>query len=356
MLVPDLRTASLFMTSEIEIRAYRPGDEHGIVDLFGRCFGREISLAHWQWKMQSFKPDYENIWVAACGDRLAGHYAGLPFDAWINGQRANAIAGTDAMVEPEMRRQGILTRMANTAHDNWRRAGVRVAVSLPNEQWGSRTAAVDWMPLFPFRWLLRILRPESVLARRLNIDSLARMEFVGAASRRLLGRARADPGVTVEEIRASHPGFDRIAENTQRLATVHRCRGSDWIERRYLSCPSADYHVLLATRGEIPVGYAVYRLDKLEVVRATIAEIVTSDEAAYVTLVAGIERRCMNARAETIRALAVAGTANFRNFRDCGFILRRAAFALHFIPFDLEMQGLMDARNWHFEGGDFDVV
>ena len=61
--------------------------EHGLIDLFSRCYGREISLAHWRWKMQRSSADYENIWVATYEGRHVGQYAGIPVDAWVCGTR-----------------------------------------------------------------------------------------------------------------------------------------------------------------------------------------------------------------------------------------------------------------------------
>ena len=354
----EQRIASLSIDSDIEIRAYQPGDEHGLVDLFGRCFGREISLAHWQWKMKSSSVDYENIWVATHRGRPVGQYAGVPVDAWIRGRRRPAIAPVDAMVDPEMRRRGILTGLVIRAHENWHRAGVYFGFGLPNEQWGSRAAALGWVPLFPLRWLLRILRPESVFARRLGIESLARLTAVGAFSRCLLRRAHADAKISVQEIYETHSDFDVIANDARCAEGVQFVRGSNWVDRRYLRCPSADYHVLLAKRGDDPVGYAVYSLRGSTIFQATLTEVITShdDPIAYSTLVAAVERRCLEKRVETISALSVSGTESWRRLKRCGFFPRRAAFNLQYVPMQPEMQALRSLDEWHFEGGDFDVV
>lgn len=343
---------------EIKIRPYQPGDEHGLVDLFGRCFGREISLAHWQWKMKSSSADYENIWVAMDRNRYVGQYTGVPFDAWIRGRRRPAIAPVDAMVDPEMRRRGVLTRMVNHAHENWHRAGVYFAVGLPNEQWGSRATALGWVPLFPLRWLVRILRPESVLARRLGIESLARLTPVGAFSRRLMRRVQADQDISVQEVHEAHRDFDVIANDARRPEAIQLVRGSTWVDRRYLRCPSADYHVLLAKRGDDPVGYAVYSLRGSTPVQATMTEVVTksNDQAAYFTLAIDVERRCLETRADMIRTLSVPGTLNYQRLSHCGFLPGRGAFMLQYVPLQPEMQAVRSLEDWHFEGGDFDVV
>lgn len=343
---------------DIEIRAYRPGDEHGLVDLFGRCYGREISLAHWQWKMKSISVDYENVWVATSGDRLVGQYAGIPVDAWIGGKRRRAIAPVDAMVDPQMRRKGILTGMVTRAHDSWRREGVYFCFGLPNEQWGSRAEVLGWVPLFPLRWLLRVLRPEAMFARRSRIDALARLTAVGALSRLMLRRARADTEISVQEIYESHRDLDTIANRVSGAEAVRFARGSNWIDRRYLRCPSAEYHVLLAKRGKDPVGYAVYRIRGATIRNAVLTEVTVrhDDQNAYPTLIAAVERRCLQKHIESISALSVPGTEDWQCLKRCGFFSRRAEFSLQYVPMRSEMQALRRLDDWHFEGGDFDVV
>lgn len=344
--------------SGIDIREYQPGDEHGLVDLFERCSGRAMSVAQWHWKMQGGTPGYENVWIATHSGRPVGQYAGSPMVAWIHGQRQPAVAIFDVMVDPEMRRAGVLTRMAIRAHDCWRQAGVHFAFGLPNEQWGGRIEALGIKPLFSLRWLVRILRPESVLARHLGIAGLARFAPAGAVTRRMLGRAAADPCIELRELHAASDELDIVAGNAIQPDTVHPARGSDWVERRYLRCPNADYHVLLATRDDNPVAYGVYGLNGSTPCQATITEVTSdaNDQAAYAAIVHEIERRCVERGVETIRILAAPGTFHYRRLRQYGFLPRRAAFRFHYVSLQQDMQPLTNLDVWHFQGGDFDVV
>jgi hypothetical protein len=139
---------------------------------------------------------------------------------------------------------------------------------------------------------------------------------------------------------------------------VQLVRGSTWVDRRYLRCPSIDYHILLAKRDSEPVGYAVYRLSGTDSVAATVTEVLTgpNDHGAYMTLVAEIERRCIRACADSVRVLSVPGTPTFKRLRQCGFLPRRAAFSLQYVPLQPELQKVRNINDWYFEGGDFDVV
>ena len=306
--------------------------------------------------MQSTGVDYQNIWVAMYEGRHVGHYAGIPVDAWVRGVRTPAIAPVDAMVDPQLRRRGILTALVTRAHEHWRRAGVCFCFGLPNEQYDA--AALGWVPLFPFRWHRRILRPEAVAARVSGVNLLVRLTLVGAISRRLLRRAQTDPQISTQEIFGTHRDLDIIADSSRRVDCVHFIRGSDWVNRRYLSCPSSEYHVHLAKRDDDPVGYAVYGLRGTTVVTATITEVVSrlDDSLVYPTLVAAVEKRCLDACVETISTLSIPGSESCRQLKRCGFIPRRAAFELQYVPLQLGMTALTSIEEWHIEGGDFDVV
>lgn len=340
----------------IRIRAYEPGDEHGLAALFGRCFGREISARHWLWKLKQTDAGYENVWVVTAGEAYVGQYVGVPVEARVQGRIRPAIVVGDTMVDPSMRRRGVLTRMGRHAHESWRRAGVCFAIGLPNEQWGSRAGALGWEPLFPLRWMIRVLRPEAVLARRLGLGRLARMTAVGAAWRRSVGRAVQDRRIAVDTLRAPSADLDAVAEKAADASTVSLARGASWIERRYMSCPSTDYEVLVARRDGVPLGYAVYRMRGGAAAHAVVAELVADGEAAHGALAAEIERRALAAGADAMTVLAVPGTADYRLWKRCGFFPRTAAFTLQFVPLQTEMRRVRGIHAWRFMGGDFDVV
>jgi hypothetical protein len=57
-----------------------------------------------------------------------------------------------------------------------------------------------------------------------------------------------------------------------------------------------------------------------------------------------------------IRTLSVPGTLNYQRLSHCGFLPGRGAFMLQYVPLQPEMQAVRSLKDWHFEGGDFDVV
>jgi hypothetical protein len=345
------------------IRAYRPGDEEELTALFLRVFGRPITAAHWRWKLKQLPSPVENVWLAVDDDRPIFQYAGIPVRYHLPGGDTTIMVSVDTMTDPGFRRRGLLTEVGQSTYAAWREAGVPFVIGLPNQQWGSRTGALGWDLLFPLRWLIRPLRPEAVLARRLRLPALARLAPVGALWSSVWDRAiRPDATVRIRPIDRAGPEIDRLWRACLADARLSVVRDSAWVHWRYLTTPALTYHVVLAERAGQPVGYLAYRLEENDGrTWGYIAELQTpqADAKARYALIAHAIAHLRAAGAEVVLALAVPGTWMYGAFRRAGFIWgRRGFFTVQVVPLDpsLPMDLLRDPQNWNMAGGDFDVI
>jgi hypothetical protein len=92
------------------VRAFRPGDEAGILALFNRVFAegdpdfQPRTVEAWRWEFEQ-NPCGIQILVACDEDgRIIAHYAGLPAVYHIAGREQVAGQGVDSMVHPDYRR------------------------------------------------------------------------------------------------------------------------------------------------------------------------------------------------------------------------------------------------------------
>ncbi len=93
------------------MRAYRPGDEHGILDLFRRVFRADRSLAHWRWKFLD-NPAGRQITLAVSSDgHIVGQFASLPNRAATRGGERVFTQLLDHMVDPALHRRGVYAAM-----------------------------------------------------------------------------------------------------------------------------------------------------------------------------------------------------------------------------------------------------
>lgn len=343
------------------VRAYEDGDEHALVRLLGTPLGMDIALEHWRWKLRDRPSEVANVWLAAVDGAAVFHYGGIPLRYSVNGSVATAMISVDAMTAPEFRRRGLLTQGVTRAFAEWRAHGVAFTLGLPNERWGSRTAAAGWQPLFPLQWLVRPLRPEVFAARRFGLPWLRRASLLSRAwGRWLQNRLQQDPKVEFRQVSRDHGGFDELWQRCRSDAMFSTVRDSAWVQWRFLSSPTRKYQVVLAYRNGAAVGYrATYVSKTEEKTSAFLAEIVAprDDEAARDTLLADAVASAHESGADILAALAVPGTALYATLRRAGF-MRGPAFEVHVAPFaaDLSMERLRNPQSWSLSGAEFDVL
>lgn len=345
----------------ITIRPYRADDERDVVGLFQQAFGHPITAEHWQWKLKRQPSAVDNVWLATAADKPIFHYAGIPTRFSLAQTPVTMMVSVDTMTAPEFRRRGLLTEVAERVYSAWRAAGIAFVIGLPNEQWGSRAAALGWQPLFPLQWLVRPLRPEAILARRLNISLLKQATFPAALWNRFLkGRVRRDPQLHTERVHHAVEAFDQIWESCKSDWMFSTVRDRDWVNWRFFSAPSRAYELTLARRAGKPVGYAVHSLSKTqERISAHLAElfVARTDCATRDTLLSELIETLQVVKAEALFTLAVPGTPFFRWLRRAGFF-PSYAFSVQLVPLsaDLPIDLMLDPNHWNLTGADFDVV
>ncbi len=344
------------------IRPYQPGDEQTVVRLFDRVFGHPITEAHWRWKLKHLPSPVENVWLAIHEGQPIFHYGGIPCRFHLPTGEQIAMISVDGMTAPEFRRRGVLTHVGRFIYDTWRDAGIPFTLGLPNEQWGSRTKALGWEALFPFRWLIRPLRPATLLAHRLGVPALARLRPLDTVWNRSWDHfIKPDPTVSIESVRQAGPDFDRLWEACAPEIKVSVVRDSQWVQWRYLSAPSQHYRVLLARRAQQPVGYLAYRIkDTPQVKLGFIADLFTppTERKGRATLLNRVLLRMQAEQVEAVFTLTIPKTPLVCTFRRAGFVFSRGAFSVQMVPLasDLPMEMFRNPKNWHLAGGDFDVV
>jgi hypothetical protein len=347
--------------SAISVRPYRSGDESGLVHLFEQAFGRGIHEDHWRWKLASQPTPVDNVWLAECDQRPVFQYAGIPQRFSLAQEPAIAMISVDTMTAPDFRRRGLLTQVAGRAYQAWREAGVAFVFGLPNQQWGSRAAALGWQPLFPLQWLVLPLQPQALAARRLGLPWLRGMASIATLWKRwATAGVRPDPRICTAAVNRAEDDFDRIWHECRSGWTFSTLRDRRWVEWRFLASPVRRYEICTARRADRPCGYAAYTLlPSAAGTAARLAELFTArdDHATRATLLRVLIDQLFAAGVEALHTLAVPGTEYFRWLRSAGF-LRQQAFSVQLVPLAtrLPLALMRDPEQWNLSGADFDVV
>jgi len=139
----------------IEMREATAADRDAILALRRRAFPdddrEKQEPAFWDWEFRNGR-----TFVAEDGRRVVGHFGFVPRRFYIGERNVPALLGVDAMVDPDARRGGVFTRLAQFAVD-----GVRNDVPLAIA-WQIRPAVLEGMRRAGWRAILAapvLLRP-----------------------------------------------------------------------------------------------------------------------------------------------------------------------------------------------------
>ncbi|MGB3217777.1 MAG: GNAT family N-acetyltransferase [Anaerolineae bacterium] len=346
------------------LRPYQAGDEAALTALFAAAYGHTMSEALYRWKLTGLPSPTPNVWAAWEQDRPIFHYASIPTPYRTPDGPAILMTGADLMTTPDQRRRGLLTAYAPQIYETWSQAGLPFTVGLPNERWGSRADHLGWQPLLPLAWLIRPLRPEALIARRLRLPFLARAAIIGRLWQRR-GRSRPPLGIEVQSVTQADGRFDRLWQTAQPRQGYCVQRDRRWVDWRFLSAPTAEtrwrYHLLLAQRGDDPVGYLAYRV-QAEAGRMTgfIADLFTApaDEPARLALLAQALRVLYDLGAEKVATLALPTSPLYHSLAQAGFRPALGAFTVRVRPLAqaLDLDTLRQPASWYLTGSDFDVI
>jgi hypothetical protein len=249
------------------------------------------------------------------------------------------------------------------AHQHWRDRGVAFVIGLPNEKWGSRTRELDWRPVADLQWLIRVMRPEVMLARRSGIHSLAQWSSVAAVWNGIWDRRlRGDESVTISESSDEDTmiELDR-GTPTPTVATMGAIHDDRWLRWRFLSAPRTRATLFVAANGLTPRGYAACRIERRgNHDLGLIADVRAAEDSPKVLaslLRITLERLRTNG-ATLAAALTVPGSAVHGLLQRAGFRPRWGAFRVHVVPLDRSLESIVTdcAARWDLAGGDFDVV
>lgn len=344
------------------VRPYREGDERVLAALWSATFGRPMSEAYWRWKCKGRPSPVENVGIAVDdGDRPIFQFVGVPCRAVVLGAPRWVMVGADVMTAPEYRRRGVFTETVRRLFDHWRAADVALVMGLANDRWGSRATALGYERYFPVRWLVRPLRPERLLARRLRVPGIARWHALGRTWNRvwdLSGSAARD--VAIEPLSRATTAIDDVWARAAPSLENSLVRDAAWVQWRYFDVPGAGYRVMLARRAGLAVGFAAFRVVRQEATsRAYIAELFApGDAAALAALTRDAVGQAMAAEVDSVVALSVPGSEADRALRRAGFVLSPGAYRFEAARLDpsLPSEVVGDPKRWCLAGGDFDVV
>ncbi|MBI1797644.1 MAG: GNAT family N-acetyltransferase [Candidatus Eisenbacteria bacterium] len=358
------------MSDEFEVRAYRPGDEAAIIELFERTFGRTMgaseSARHWRWEFLESPQGRQAILLAFAQGRLAAHYAVMPLKLQIDDREHDAALSLDTATDAAFRGRGLFQRLAAQVYREQGESGAVAVFGFPNAKSGPTIfSRMGWVELKPFPLMLKPLKGAATAylsphgpAARLAAPIAER--FVSLAFRDSDDRPTE---FTVEEIGSFPADTDALWERARRGKRICVVRNRAHLEWRYALNPDRPYGIrTLRERGQLVGTIVTRRVDRFGLRSGFVVDMLCEENRPDVALalVRCAEGALRREGAELLVALMFPGTVARGALARCGFIPVPRVFHPQRIHFGVRALAA-DARlttpsSWYVTWGDSDVV
>jgi GNAT superfamily N-acetyltransferase len=213
-------------------RRYAAGDEHDLLALFNRAFGKDRSLEHWRWQFERnpYAPPTVVVARRETDGLLVGSHVVMPIALGVSGRRVLAAHTLDLVVHEDFRRQGIFETTAKECFEWCLERGMRAVIAFPNQQsYPGFVRTLGWSRILdPTRWDTRV-----GVSRALG-ESLPARALTWLPDRlwRAFALARSAGAATVRETWS-----DRVPDDADELwaACAPELRVTLWKDREYLA-------------------------------------------------------------------------------------------------------------------------
>jgi len=240
------------------IRAYRPGDEEEILDMFNEVFGQNRDIAHWHWKYRDDPYGSYCISLAVAPDGvLAAHFAGYPVKLYsaVSPQGPadiDTLQLGDKMTRREFRSVGFgKSALIAKTYAHFKEAYVRENIPF----------TYGFAAHHSLRFGVSVLKYadlEPVPYRRLDFGVLGNMRIRGFT--RLFSTIRTEEAETADETWTDF--FYRVAPRYEYLTR----RDETYVRWRYFGRPDRRYLVISARKRGRLSGWSVFHRENNKIV------------------------------------------------------------------------------------------
>lgn len=239
---------------------YSPADLDGVLSLYETVFGKTRSPEWFAWRYDTPYVDEPQVIVAEQSGTVVGAEPFIAFRFETGAGTVLAVEPADAMVHPDHRRQGLLTRMTEFALDRYAAGEPSFVFNFPNRAAVDAYRKLGWRAVPDVTSLYRIQNPANFLPVSRNSRLHGAVESTTRAGSNalytLLERRGGDDAVSVERHgRVPSTTLARLYERDV-PAALHARRDAAFFEWR-LGNPDWSPTTYVASRGAEPVAALV---------------------------------------------------------------------------------------------------
>lgn len=232
----------------IEIRPYKEGDEGGfqILDRLLEIHPwNQRNLENWYWKYKGENPAGEALmFYADDNEEIIGHFAAIPMNYWISGEKVLGSHSIAMMIKPEWQNKGLIKFIADKLTAELQSKEIPFTYGYPNDN------AYDLH--------LQMLGYEDV-----SMQPLFEKKIVPGAE---INLHSFSSGLEFRKIDTFDEDINKLWSEGKKSFKVIVVRNRDFLNWRYFARPDIPYFVYAAYDNHKLVGYCVlklYREDKI---------------------------------------------------------------------------------------------
>lgn len=294
--------------------------------------------SHYDWKFRSFPASPTSFEYAGWTENgtMAGYYAAIPFSYRVDGVTRTAGMVCDVMTHPDLRGQGVFTKIGRYAMTELASGGVDFVTGYPiRPEVIPGHLKVGWSIAFELPMYIHVLRTRSLL-RTKGIDFLAPLVDLGASASVAVLEAVNRPdrdysvrSMTIDELLASD-GYPRFLERWMDEGRVSLHKSAEFLRWR-LGAPEARYLAVVAERDGAIVSVAIARpttLRGVPVLAVLDLMVLRDHRRATSGIVSSLRSVARNEDVEAIVAMMSRRHARSLSMLAHGFIPSPAVFSL----------------------------
>ena len=353
------------------MRAYRDGDEEGILELWKAVysdmqFDREKWLRWWRWMYKDNPAGNGWIWLAEDEGKIVGQYAVIPIIMKVGAKIIVAAQSLDTMTHPDYRRQKMFEMLAQKAYQDAAANGVFIIYGFPNQfshpgfinKLGWFDISATKVMLKPFNWRNAV---------KLKVENRFMQIFlaagVGLVFNELFWRIQKAPvieGLTITQITSFDERFDEFWPRICDQSQIMVMRNRDYLNWRY-STPDANYSVFAAEKDNQICGYLVlhYRIQN-SVKRSTIFDVIATSEEIMHCLISKAMEESRQRGMDVVVYSSITNKTYQRILKRNGFMplpfINGGYFSIYSSSPAISKEFLSNPQNWLVQTGDSDAV
>lgn len=247
------------------LREYRDGDEHAIVELLKTTLLGWRSCAHaveyWRWKYWRNPAGSPVIWLAEHNNRVIGHYGIIPVRMKVGNSYVNGSVSCDGAVHPTYQGKGIFSSIVNRCYLDVAKKGIPLTYMFPRVRLGPTYKRFEWRGHICFLVnMIKVLNWSSVLGKTV-LRGLPKGNAVSTLAK--IGRHGPVNGCSkIERLSHFDERVDRFWRKISRRFEIIVKRDQAYLNWRYVANPSQEYALYAAVKDFEILGYCALRCEQ----------------------------------------------------------------------------------------------